>query len=229
MTEESPDIRIPSRLLSRLGLKHHIIECTSTMEVEFREIYMRNVTLAHDFWGNIIQGLYREYPQDKIAVEGSCSEIARCPYYENGEYPRNEISAEMLADLTNMAHTSLIIASFDTWLGEARIVENDYGIKILDLFYWEQRAGNWNAMAQQELDIVQESFSPFNCRELLTILLTVDMRLRQGPKYRLYRNIIYQLWPEVMKEPINPVPTRVRLRRMTRALCKKIGFIREEN
>lgn len=211
MTEESPDIRIPSRLLSRFGLKHHVIKSPSAMDADFREIYMRNVTLAHDFWGSIIQGLYREYPQDKIAVEGSCSEIGRCWYHRYGEHPP-EISAEMLADMTEMAHTPFIIASFDRWLGEARVVEKEYGIKILDLFFWEQREGVWNAWAQQELDIVQESFSPFNCRELLTILLAVDERLRKEPNYHLYRDIIYQLWPDALKEPINPVPIEVRLR-----------------
>jgi hypothetical protein len=35
-------------------------------------------------------------------------------------------------------------------------------------------------------------------------LLSVDERYRRKPDYRLFRDLILRLWPEVLSEPINP-------------------------
>ena len=81
---------------------------------------------------------------------------------------------------------------------------NTYNIHILDLFYWEHWAGNFAAMSQAEWDIVQEVFTPYNCRRLLTNMLSVDERLRDHDETVFYRELINELWPEVLSEPINP-------------------------
>jgi hypothetical protein len=80
------------------------------------------------------------------------------------------------------------------------------GIPLLDLFYWEQRVGSWASAALVELDLVQETFTPFNHRELLAMLLGVDHRLRASPRNRLHRSLIAHMWPEALSVPINPVP-----------------------
>ena len=74
----------------------------------------------------------------------------------------------------------------------------------MELFRWENISGNWLAMAQQEQDIAYEVFIPFNCRLLLEIFLGVDENLRGHQECVLYRNIISELWPEVLCEEINP-------------------------
>jgi hypothetical protein len=227
MTEESPDIRIPSSLLSRFGLKHNVIKCLPVMDENFKKIYKRSVSLAHDCWGSIVQTLCSEYPQERVAVDGSCSEIARQYYCKRSNYSENgEIDAAALADLCRMVKIPLVLTSFEKWLSEARVVEKEYELKILDLFYWEQRMGNWNAMAQQELDIAQETFSPFNNRELLTTLLGVDSQLRTTPDFSLYKRIIRRLWPQVLSEPINPVSRRVRLKQIAQVLLRKLRVYR---
>ena len=104
---------------------------------------------------------------------------------------------------------------------EADAVARDYGFKILDLFCWEQRMGNWQAMSQTEWDIVQEVFTPFNCRELLTTLLAVDLKFRKEPNYRLYREIINTLWNDVLSEPINPISRKEKLVRTVKVLMAK--------
>lgn len=214
LTEKSADVRIPSRLLRRLGLPHHIIRCPDEMDDQFKFKFNRNVATAHACWGNIIQGLHLEYPSTRVAIDGTCSEIARCFYYKNGKYPQEEITAEQLAQLTRMIPSEFVLARFGAWLKEAKVIEGMHGMRVLDLFYWEQRMGRWNAMAQQELDIAQESFTPFNHREILVALLGADVGLRCEPRYRIYRRIIRELWPEVLFQPINPVSLYVRARRV---------------
>ena len=223
LTEASPDVCVPARLLGRLDIPHHVIRWASALEGEFAAAYQRNVTTAHADWGRIIQGLHAEYPQDRVAVHGVCSEIARCGYYYEAEhYPQGEITPRTLAHLAGMAETDFILRNLERWLVEAHSVERDYGIRILDLFYWEQRVGNWAAMAAAELDITQETFSPFNHREFLAAALGLEVKYRQEPHYRLYRRIIQSLWPEVLALPINPGAWSGHLPRRTRALRDKL-------
>jgi hypothetical protein len=94
-----------------------------------------------------------------------------------------------------------VVRAFDEWLSDTR---NAFNVHLLDLFYWEQRMGNWQAMSQLEWDIVQEVFTPLNCRSLLATMLSVDEKYRRPPEFRLHRQLILSLWPDVLSEPINP-------------------------
>ena len=194
------DATIASRLLSKLKLKHNVIKCPHKMEDEFKNYYNRNVIMAREVYGTVAQGIYNYYPQDKVCVKGNAGEVAR-QFYRLKESNGKDITAEQIAKLTQMGTNPFAIKAFDTWLKETT---ETYNINILDLFYWEQRMGNWQAMSQLEWDIVQEVFTPFNCRILLTNLLSVDEKYRERDEPELFREIITSLWPEVLGEPVNP-------------------------
>lgn len=207
LDEESDDIRIPQRLLSRLGLKHHLIKCPPTMTEDFKSIYLGNVSCAHEAWGAIAQGLCQAYPEDRVCLKGNVSEIAR-NYY--GVIRNQDINSRLLAYLSGMEH-SFAVNQFSAWLNEAKGVCERAGIRITDLFYWEQRMGSWQAMSQLEWDIAQEVFTPYNCRDILVTMLSVDTKYRRTPNYILYRRLMESLWPEVLLEPINPQENKVKL------------------
>ena len=65
--------------------------------------------------------------------------------------------------------------------------------------------GRWGALFPAEQDIVIEEFSPFNNRYLINTLLRVPARLRCEPKYKFYRMIMKEFWPEVLCQPFNPL------------------------
>jgi PAS domain S-box-containing protein len=203
MTEQSPDVAISSRLLSRLGLKHHIIQCPVSIESEFERLYMTNVAFAHDVWGTIAQGLYHHYPTDSVCVKGNAIPIAKCNYLY--KLPKSErkkkITAATLARLNNMPDNDFAIKAFEKWLAQLGDVHN---IRVLDLFQWEQREAQWQAMSQTEWDIVQEVFVPYNCRSLLTDMLSIPEEYRRPPTYAMHQALTARLWPELLSEPINP-------------------------
>jgi len=92
--------------------------------------------------------------------------------------------------------------SFDKWLGG---LERKTNIRLLDLFYWENRVGNWLTTCQAEFDTAwQDIFTPFNCRLLLMNMLSVPEKYRRPPDYLFYRKLIQSLWSEVLQAPINP-------------------------
>jgi len=101
-----------------------------------------------------------------------------------------------------MGHEPFAVHYFEKWLAD---VEVRHGVKLLDLFEWEQGHGNWLAMTQLEFDIAwREIFTPYNCRAVLTTMLGVDERYRRTPDYLLFRRVIEKLWPDVLLELIKP-------------------------
>ena len=171
------------------------------MDDRFGSIYRRNVTCAHEAWGVIALGLRNSYPEEQVCVKGNCAETTRCYFHPHRE-PR-KINAETLAYVAHMTGNRYAIGQFDFWLEDARVVE-EFSYNTLDIFHWEQKMGNWQAMSQLEWDIAQEVFTPFNCRELLTLLLSVDQEFRKPPDHTLHMRIIETLWGEILREPINP-------------------------
>lgn len=221
LNRNSPDIVIPAKVLGTLGLTHHIIDCPKEMEPPFAQIYHDNVPMAHSAWGAIANGLLYGYPQDHVCLKAVSSEIARCRYYRYS-YPKS-ISGASLAALTGFGSNAYAIRAFDGWLGPARQAEQDYGYKILDLFHWEQRLGNWQAMSQLEWDIVQEEFAPYNSRALLETLLAVNMKYRVGRTGTLFTEIIKRLWPEVLCQPINPMSVKGHVRHIAKTIRGKFS------
>ncbi|MFO0752911.1 MAG: hypothetical protein U0411_06255 [Thermodesulfovibrionales bacterium] len=203
LKKSSPDIRVPSSLLRRLGLKHTVIRCPPSMDEEFGSIYRRNVTTAREAYGAIAQGLFRSYPQEKVCVKGNAAGIAKSiyTYMLPPERRGEEVTDATLAELTGMGDSAFARRAFEKWLGGAKKWRTP---TLLDLFKWENREGNWQAMSQLEWDIVQEVFVPYNCRALLAGMLSVDEQYRRPPEYALQERLIERFWPELLQEPINP-------------------------
>jgi len=223
-----PDVVVPSRLLPRLRLKHNVIRYPNGMDPEFETIYKRNVATAHDLWGEMAQGLYNCYPQNRVCIKGNASEIARVRFRLQEE---GVVTAKDLANFSSFNHGHLmreiayVLTAWERWLSG---VGKLYNIHILDLFYWEHWAGNFAAMAQAEWDIVQEVFTPYNCRSLITNMLSVDEEFRDHDEPILYRHSINALWPEVLNEPINPkrkLSIKERIGRKTKRIKRPIKQI----
>ena len=75
---------------------------------------------------------------------------------------------------------------------------------------WEQRVGNWGAMALSEYEMVYESICPCSCRKYIEHMWRVPFKYRTKPDYRLHHEIIDRGWPDVLKQEINPESSRVK-------------------
>ena len=213
--ENDRDVIVPSRLLSKFGFPHTVINQPDHMDEAFENIYKKNVSMAHDLWGLMAQALYNDYPQHRVCIKGNAAEIARVRF----RLPEGEkLTAKKLAHFSSFAYPNemgknpYVIRAWERWLSA---LGEMYNIHILDLFYWEHWAGNFAAMAQTEWDIVQEVFTPYNCRQLLTTMLSVDEKFRDHDKPLLYKEIIVSLWPDLLNEPVNP-PAKSMVRQETR-------------
>ena len=197
MPHNHADIMVPSLLLSQLGLKHHVVEAPAAMGGEFLSVFEKHVPFPHEKWGPDAQAIMEYNLHGRVAVTGSASEVAKCFYRPK----TRRVTPHSLSSLV-MGNHVFAVGPFENWLNGANEIFN---YDIFDLFYWEQRCGSWLAMCQLEFDVAwRDIFTPFNCRELLVNMLAVDEKYRKPPANQLYKEIISQLWPEVLSVPINP-------------------------
>jgi hypothetical protein len=159
-----------------------------------------------------------EFLENSILINGNISEIARNFY---GDFKTT--SARKLAFLNNYFDHPFVIKCYENWMKKNKKTIEDKGYHYLDIFYWEEKMGNWTAKAKTEAKASgYEMLSPYNSRMLLELMLTVDRKYRDNFNNVLYDKIIYYLSSDnkdIMNVPINPSPQRDRF-----LLLKRFGL-----
>lgn len=206
--KRSNDIKIPNKLFKLLGIKFHVEKCEKLIkDEEFQNLFYENVAINQsDIKKELHYNFYTKL-SNKTFVSGNASGITK-NFYGLDHNP----NATLFAKYFGREGDKYTIKKINEWLFEAKIIAENSKIKIMDLFYWEQRMGNWGAMFSADLDIAIEEICPFNNRKLLITLLSVN------EEYRLTNNIFYtalinKMWPEVLKVPINPIKFTTRFKR----------------
>lgn len=196
------DIRIPMNLSRSLDLNFKIVE-RKALSDNFLEAYKKEHIIPRILpkTSNINYHYDCKYNENVINVNGNCAEIARCFY----GYTRNKIMLDMLLVFSKYYDkVPFFKERIAEWYANAIPYAKQYNIFLLDLFYWEQRMGNWGAQYPFELDIAMEEISPFNNRSLLLALQSVNPKKRKSPKFSLFRKLVCKLWQDTLCEPVNP-------------------------
>jgi len=216
---QKDDAAIPAALLAKFGLEHHVAKAKSKPSRKFWNKYKKISPLGNASYAANAEAISPHIATGPVVVTGHVSEIAKGYYFKKVE-SRDDIGPEDLAGMTCMGHHEYAVNAYTEWradLGEKRgdDLAKLCGYDFLDVFYWEQRAGNWLPMWLLEYDLVwKETVTPFNCRLLLETMLGVDEKFRSPPQYELYDRIIAHLWPELLdvdygvKSPVGGVFSR---------------------
>jgi hypothetical protein len=195
MDDLHPDILIPKRLTSHYGKNFTVEEDKITGEVNKNSDYINDIDFPR-----FSDSAYKH--GDFTYINGNISEIAR-NYYG---YHRNA-TAEDICFLSGNPEMSFVISEYGKWLKNKPLFEK-YGYNYLDIFYWEEKMGNWAAKAKTEAHALgRDILSPFNSRELLMLLLSTERKYRDSHFNRLYDLIINELSgndKEILKTAVNP-------------------------
>ena len=224
MDDHNKDIKIPMLLSKAHNLKYEILNCNESISKEFSDIYDANTDTPHKDWGGIAFGMSKNYPQKKVAVKGGCSEIGRCFYFHDENKKNNLTENDFLHLEYGWDQLNFIREGIRNW--NETIKENHFNYNLYDLFYWEHRMGSWYAQSQLEWDIVQEVFTPFNSRELLDLMLSIDQSKRKKINPLLYIDAIKHLWKEVLSIPINPLSFKGKIRVLIADIFRSIGLLK---
>jgi hypothetical protein len=185
------DIEIPRRIARQLRLDYRIIPYVEPSQ-EFLDLFDRNSAGMVSGQCRLNAMTYQKFPRSILFVEGAASPIGKASYYKYAAHPET-ITPMMLCKYAGCAENPVALRAFEKWLGG---VPSSTNVKILDLFYWEQRMGSWNAMDFTSQGMTRKVFSPFNCREILELMLGVPDRDRQYP-HRLHQKMCDQALPEL--------------------------------
>lgn len=207
MTENHPDVLVPSLLAHQLGLTFVVRKPAPEVPDWFVSTLAHNVTGArilpktHSIYQKLIDG------ENRININGNGSEICRNFFDKYGKLDLERITTEDLASMLygKKSQPEFAVRELQEWK-ESFDYQPDGNWNILDFLYWEQRLGNWGAQFPAEQDVAVEEISPFNCRQLLELLISVPRNMRMAPNYALYQELIRTMWPEALSFPINPLP-----------------------
>ncbi len=211
MGDNHYDITIAQKLTGIFNKKLHVIkdadESTKTLDTN----------------QNIDNPRTTSFPKlvaDKVLINGNISEIAR--NYYNYIYP---VTAQKLTLLNGYSDNSFVIETYQNWLSQNKSHFNKLNYNILDMFYWEEKMGNWTAKAKTEAHAMHlELMSPFNSRALLHLLLATKRKDRDKFTSRLYCKIIENLVDN--HKEINAIPTNPDFERKRALFLKKINLFR---
>ena len=198
----SSDTRIATNLAGKLGLNFKVIK-PDTLSDEFLQEYNKEHVMPRILpkTANIQYHYYNSNNPKLMNVNGNGGEIVRCYY----GYTRRKISPEMLLLFSGYPSSiEFVRQELEHWFVNASQFAEEHDIPLLDLFYWEQRMGNWGALYPFEQDIAMEEISPFNNKSLISALLRIKASQRRSPNYTFFRKLIQNLWPDTLSEPINP-------------------------
>jgi len=208
LTTQSSDIRVAAQLAEIAQMPHQVFACDQAMDKDFAYLYTHNLEKSYQSYGHIVYGRFLHLDQKKVVVKSVVNEIARCFYYRTGVYPYR-INTELLCRVSKLGDHPFVQKHLGAWLDDAAPAEK-LGYKLLDLYYWENRNANWQAMSQLEFDLAHEEFTPFDHRELLTTMLGVNHKYRCMPKNRFQRELVRQSWLELDAIPYNPTSKVIR-------------------
>lgn len=222
LKDDHMDLAIPKKMLGDLGLTLNVHGNMPALRDEFYRDLRHNVEGARQLPKTVAIQYYHDFCSDKINLNGNGSEIARS-FYGVGHNDLSITSEKVLtlSGYRSQSDNPYLVKAIKDWLVDARAVAEESKVPIMDLFYWEQRMGNWGGAFISEQDIAVEGFMPFNNRKLLMLTLGVEQKYRCAPDYILHRKLIEHMWPELLKYPINPETFKEKLRKIVKSFISE--------
>lgn len=208
MSDSNQDVVIPQQLFKKLGIDFNVIEYSEDINPDLYGQIIESLPFPRkNGFKYILNVLKKKYP-NHLCLNGNVSEIVR-KYYEH----IYNLTPKKIALLQNYPGSKYAIHEYEKWIIASKEIFDENSYSISDMLYWEENCGNWAAKGKSEVLTASELYSPFNSRELLITLLSVDEKYRDKQNPVLYKHIIKHLWGDVLQVPVNP-PFKIQVIKM---------------
>ena len=189
MKDSHPDIKIPLLLTKLYNKPFEIIDNIEGYE-----------DISHSVDFPFTTPKRSKYYFDHLYLNANINEITR-NYYS----VRNNITAKILSSAKGYKQHPFILKTYNEWLEEATLNCQQKGYNLAEMFYWEESRGTFYAKgmtADYALGI--DTFTPFNSHNLISLLLSVDVKYRNMYNNILYNKLLLGFSKDALKYPINP-------------------------
>lgn len=207
MSDAHMDIVVARQLVALFNHQLEVVKDVPTTDQWPPEEYFTSI----DFPRSLNQ-MSREF-NGCVCLNGNCSEIAR-NYFGSVPVP----SAADLSRLIGYSRVPYVVNYCKNWLRANGGLLSDTGYHVLDVFYWEEKMGNWGAKKRAETNAVDRViYSPTNSRGLMETCLSVPRKFRDAHNNILFQKIIRNLADDKELPEINPFPKTKMITRLKRA------------
>lgn len=190
--EKTQDIVIPQKLTEKFGVKFNVYHTKAKTEIiDLISKYFPEVlanTFAQINYASNFKGVSKNTP----IIMGWIPEIITKYYHKRLFF----ITPRGLTDITRHVNSKFAIKQYRLWLDLVAKEKLPSGYSILDLFYWEHRAGRWAMQTMNVTDLYENLQCGFNCREFYDINMKIDPKIRQYPK-RKYIEILTSFFDDI--------------------------------
>lgn len=168
------DVLVAEKLASKLGLELNMLN----MDVDEKKeaLIKENLPDVNYGFSKIIYS--RKIETTDTIVKGLIPEIFSCYYYNRID----KYDAKNIAFLAGHGGSNFAEMEYEKWLFSLNNSSFPKGYELLDLFYWEQRAGRWGSQWVSICDLFEDTVWGFNCREFYDIWMQTPRDLRIHPK-----------------------------------------------
>lgn len=195
------DVRIPLELNAKFDLNFEVINSTIDFDQEFLESFKSHhiIPRISNKTRDIQHHFFNNRDTNTINITGNVGGVLK----SNFGVSKTQ-SSYIIKSFTGYKGIAYVDKQMSKWLPDAKAYAKENNISLLDLFYWEQRMGNWGGDFPAEQDMAIDEIAPLNNRTLLWTLLDLNSKNRKDPNFDLFTKLIVLMWPELLETKINP-------------------------
>lgn len=160
-------------------------------------------------------GAKERLPRNRLFVKGMGGEIGKLVYSKPTDTLDTVLTTEdLITRLMLPVHPELVAAG-EQW--RARLSPGDTFDLLTDL-YMDNRMGAWS-VPQTHADITTKAIAlPLNKGSIVAGLRALPVEMKRA--HAISPAVVEQLWPELLKVPINRTPTWIKLAQRSKRLAK---------
>lgn len=195
--EGHDDIEGAQWIAAQVGVPH-VTVVSSTASPEMQDRCRRSegmVAPRFEDWAELSQ---RPDFKGRLVVSSWASEICRAYF----TWPNSEnAGAEEALGCSGLKAFPEFLDEAQRWASSARTVQDDFGLTVTDLIYWELRVGRWNAAAFNILGQGAWWMTLYTCRDLFERMMAIPVGERGYRGDKLYPAVIAKLFPVLLDRP----------------------------
>jgi hypothetical protein len=202
--ESTPDILLSQKIAKAFGLNFSVNDVENCNE-EFIEAYEQHVSFPN-YLSKVMDIQYHYQNHSKIKglvnVSGICGNLFRFVYGCTNAIVPSKKDIHCLSAYG--PYSEFTTKEIDLWYEGARHFAKEKNISLIDLFFIENRLGNWGAIYPYEQDLALEEVDPFGNKALMYPVLLLDAKYRGYYKNQLSIRLLEKFDSKLCEFPFNP-------------------------